>query len=441
MFLTYLELINSSQVPTRIEGWRKLRADSAVLRPIVTRQFIDALLELLAEEEFETVQHEAHLALIALQNVPSEVSAPAPPQVSQASPAVDQSLLKWLWDPFARESIVLSTTSCDYRRRDEAAGIYLGRQLCHHQFSKTKFSQIPVYAESWQEKFIDSQYKAVCLLGRLGLYGECAVKNLAYPQGRFYFLTHKRPAGTTTELDEQFHCLVERTDPHKKEYYRTLEKDGVRTDYALVQRYTVRVNSRSIVVVLCAGASSLGTLAAARWATFDLGQSVDHRPRKLIPAPDKISSDSCLEALLEVRADVTTDAWNIKEIKPLKLFVDDKPWSFQQQAWQERNIRMITIIMGDKGAKEIQFDGKTPNLQNDKSYFKMLVALALQIKEDGKIDLVALGKNKSIWGGKQKSKTKVLESLRHLKTRYLKDALATSPAVMLLADIEFVEES
>lgn len=54
-----------------------------------------------------------------------------------------------------------------------------------------------------------------------------------------------------------------------------MEQDGVRTDFAVVQRYPVELGTRHVVVVIVAGASSLGTSVAAQWAAYDLFWSTD----------------------------------------------------------------------------------------------------------------------------------------------------------------------
>ena len=429
MFKQLLELIESNNPIDRIAGWGTVRKHCARLRSELSREQFFYLLNLYGSEQHPLVLKESNGTLFALVCDLKE---------EPAALTGDPPIFPWFWKPFHQKSIVFSTTSQDHHRRDEFANLHIGRQLCRHEYGETDFWQIPVRKDSWQEKLSSQPYMAVCLLGRLGLYGnKRVVKKIANRHARFQFPKHQRARNAGEETKKKYYSLVEVENNKVVEEYYSDSHDGIRTDYAVVQRYTTRINTRNTVVINCAGTKSLGTLAAARWASWDLAESVDHQPGKFISAPDWITQNSCLEVLLEVQAKETTDAWRIKNITPLKLFLDDRPWSIQEHAWQNRNIQLITICGGEHNPSGVLFDGKPARTKKSGVYNRIIAALARLRKEDGTIEMEDLLKEENLWGSDEADERAVMKKLSELKYIHLKDALDTNSGIKLVAKVEF----
>ena len=350
----------------------------------------------------------------------------------------DPPIFPWFWEPFHQKSIVFSTTSQDHHRRDEFANLYIGRQLCRHDFSETDFWQIPVRKDSWQEKLSSQPYMAVCLLGRLELYGnKKVVKKITNRDARFQFPKHSCSKSASDVNEKEYYSIAEVENKKVIEEYYSDSQDGIRTDYAVVQRYTTRINYRNTVVINCAGTKSLGTLAAARWASWDLAESVDQQPEKFITAPEWITQNSCLEVLLEVQAKETTGAWRIKNITPIKLFLDDRPWSIQEHTWQNHNIQLITIVGDRHNPSGVLFDGRPARTKKAGVYNRIIAALARLRNEDGKIEMEDLLEERNLWGSDEVDEKAVMKKLSELKFIHLKNALDTKSGIKLIPRVEF----
>ena len=93
--------------------------------------------------------------------------------------------------------------------------------------------------------------------------------------------------------------------------YLTHEKNGKRTDYGLVQCYVVRYGNRNLVVLGLWGCSTLGALAAVKWA-IDLGKNNDP------PPVGTLDEETPLEALVKIQSD-TCDFPNMWKPEPVQL--------------------------------------------------------------------------------------------------------------------------
>lgn len=239
-------------------------------------------------------------------------------------------------------------------------------------------------------------------------------------------------------FDPDYHCIYEDLGDGRREYYRTSETDGERTDYALIQRYTVDYSGRRIVVVHCAGITTLGTLCAAQYLASHLNRPT--RPGGTpVPLPPSIEPDSSLEVLLEVKADATKPLWTPSRVELCKLFVGHAAWSARDDKWESSPTITLVCEGGDpQRPLAIKFDDKEEKMERTGQAFRLLVGLCLQAREtpDGYVDLAKLLHNSWIWGPKEVDETYVKRQLALLKVRHLHhEALSTDGGVRLQAKV------
>ena len=120
--------------------------------------------------------------------------------------------------------------------------------------------------------------------------------------------------------------------------------NGIGKDYSIVQRHTIILGQHKIALVVCAGASSLGTLAATQWATKLLAQSTHFSSDLQITTPESTTVDSRMEALLEVTAKKMPHGWVSTNVVPKKLFMDNHVWQPEFLSWEEVPNRCLEIV-------------------------------------------------------------------------------------------------
>jgi len=441
-FERILESVTSENVARRREGWRELHDSSAEFRQYLDEPQLRYLRELaFAEAEKDEVTFRVALKAIMALLVP--VESPALARTDSPSPHPDRSrwLAEWLWDPFHQRSAVLAVTATKYRRRDEGALLWLGRRLSYRDYPYIVFPQISLESPDLDPVLFSQGFQAFGVVGRLSLFGESALERLGGADLRFGFDVPRRPKGLPPgELARDYHCVVERAAGARREYHQTVEEDGFRTDFAVVQRYPVQLGTRQAVAVIIAGASSLGTSAAARWAGYDLFQPTDTLGGTPIMVPPTITAKSRMEALLCVRAKVTTSAWEDPEIKLRRLFVDGASWSPQEQQWHVSPIQVITIVRRRGRPVRILFDGQRTRLEPQRQAFRLTVALAEQARRNnGKLDIAALVANQEIWTEREPDEEYVRSRLRALRHRHLKETLVMRGGLELRAEIDEVD--
>jgi hypothetical protein len=354
----------------------------------------------------------------------------------------EPTLADWLWAPFRGPSAAFGLLDPKHRQRDELAKIVLGRHLAFRDFPQTTFHLVHLGDPKLGELLYDQRYGAVCLIGRPSLYGDEATQRWTNPEARFVFPTYQRPdALPGGSLDRNYHYILDRSggsNGGRAGKYFTREEKGKRTDYGLVQRYLVHDGVRDLVVVACAGASSLGTLAAVQWAAVDLLRPI-HQGGGLLPAPGWADFDTHLEAMLEVTADVTDFNWEWKpsQMKVLRLSLDRAFWSQEKHGWAVEAPGRITVVRAaddpDQVA-EILFDNKQAPLRKNSRMFRLLGSLCLQaaVSSSRTVDLGELRQAAGVWGeeGSVPEKT-VRRHLTQLKFRYLGEALEMGRNIVL----------
>jgi hypothetical protein len=347
-------------------------------------------------------------------------------------------LYDWVLDPFRGTSAVFGTAA-DRHLRDGMALLELRGYLSVSDFPKTDFVLVPLNQPQWEAAFHQQkQLQAIMLVGRIGLFGEDALRRWLCRQARFNFLTHVRPADCSPHaLDDQYHCIVDGEASDADGCHRTDDADGKRTDFALVQRYTVESPGGRLVVLQIAGNTSLGTLGSARWVTSRLKQpsEADGAP---IPCPPNLCADTLVEALLEVKAGINMSIWMPSTIKLLTLTTDKATWSKTNRRWHAH----ITLRCenGDPHKPLAVLFGQEEEPMDPKSQmFRLLVAICLlcQQADDRKVDLDSLAKDAWVWGNvniaaKLRGK---LASLKHAHKK-LRDLLSIGSDVHLYVDLK-----
>ncbi len=431
-------LLTSPEASRRIQGWSELHDDCVTIRWRPSREDFLFLGRVYREEDdddvwrFATTTFTEVLAALLPEGLPA--AAPAPKQGDMVP-----SLYDWILDPFRGTSAVFGTAA-DRHLRDGMALLELRGYLSVSDFPKTDFVLVPLNQPQWEAAFHQhTQFQAIMLVGRIGLFGQDALRHWTYNQARFDFFTHHRPADCQPHaLHEQYHCIVDReADDEEERYHRTKDDGGERTDFALVQRYTVEYSGGRLVVLHIAGNTSLGTLGSARWVTSWLKRQTepDGAP---IPSPANLNWDTPVEALLEVRAGINMPVWAPSRIKLLTLTTDRATWSKTNQ----RRHTHITLRCEDGDPHRplgVLFGQEEEPMDAKSQMFRLLVASCLlsQQADNRKVDLDRLANDAWVWGNvdigtKLRGK---LASLKHAHKK-LRDLLSIGPEVHFHVDLK-----
>src|SRR5262245_11342515 len=161
--------LGSWQADVRKSGWEQLRRAVEQLQFCPEGEQLNELLRWQGQEDDQAIWRLSVNALIqvALRRPGSAVPpAAAEPQLS--------SLSEWLWSSFLKESMVLRVVDPNSRRRDEDAVIMLARHLSLRDFPRTQFEGVVHEGADWG--LVPRTCGALCIVGRLGLYGPHALE-------------------------------------------------------------------------------------------------------------------------------------------------------------------------------------------------------------------------------------------------------------------------
>jgi hypothetical protein len=426
-----IHAVDSDDVSTRMYGWTSLHAGITHFQAQVTEEALDILLSIAWAERDPTVRNVAEMALVALAAKRSSAALALAKTLSgEGGGDAKPTLGGWLFEPFRQTSAVVGVTATDYRRRDEPALTCLGRRLSFDGFPLTEFPQIALDNPDLIKRVNERRYEAICIVGRLGLYGQEAVKQLSGERLRFGFLSHHRPKNLPKgQLDPDYHCVTERTGSGAIEHHLTSQTNSAQTDFGLVQRYTVKLGVRYIVVVVCAGASSLGTLAAAQWAADQLFRWTHPGDKQAIELPSQVADDSVLEVLLCVTAPKTTSAWENLQITLETLLLDGSRWTLEGRKWVSIPLKVVTLVYDVNGTTvQVLFDGTPSSMKSDSDVFQIMVSLAeCSLATPGqKVTAKELVERQKQRVGRAPNVDSLPAQMRNLKNRYLRDQLLIS---------------
>jgi hypothetical protein len=432
------KMLNSSEQILQMRGLTELHADCAEKQFVPSQEDFSFLREFLYDRANEAVRcHAMILLMTGILPLLFRNGLPAAPSCPN-SMAGRGCLCDWLWGPFQETSVVFGTAG-EYLR-DGKALMELAARIPQTAGTKPEFVLVPLNSNEWEMAFNRQQCQAVCFVGRLGLYGAEAIRQLTNRNAVYDFPSHKKPPTCPPHgLDRKFHCIDGKRDDGRKDHYRTKDKNEVRTDYAIVQRFVVAHLGGQMIVVYIAGSTSLGTLGGVLWATSqrkELG-APDGMP---LSCPENIRRDSAFEALLQVSARKDDFVWKPTDVKLLKLTAAGATWSAATGKWHPG----ITIECESGNPREsiaVFFGEEKEPMDANGQAFRLLVGIGMLSREDPerRVDLDKLAKDPWIWSGKELTKEKLRNKLASLKNRHpkLQNVLSNGPDLHLYADVRF----
>jgi hypothetical protein len=358
------------------------------------------------------------------------------PDVRKARP--EMLLGDWLFHPFKAESAVFCAADPDFHRRDEYAVIEIARRLSRDDFPRTDVRYFDTSQEEAQSALTKPLYKAIWVMGRPGLLGDPFLRQIRYDKrpmvdkrgkpARFGFDAHRRSEDSQrSAIDARYNYIVEWHGDGTHSHHPTTEGASVREDFGLVQRYPVDVGGRRLTAVICAGASSLGTLAAAIWASemlFRIPSTTGPDDMTAIPKKKRFGPASRMEALVHATANRRLPNWQAPTIELVKLFVDDVEWSPARARWVIAAPDLITLVRRQGKVAEVLFDSVHVPFRDDRNMFALTVALA-EARLDGQsqLSIDELRSNTKLWAGEDVKDSDVRQALKRLRKRYLDEAL------------------
>jgi hypothetical protein len=450
-FESIREQVSSFDSHTRIRGWNQLselritpglsRADSTL-----TPQQYATLAVFLAKERESDVRIAATAALV-LQLLPADPAQAKAREIQSKEPAPAY-LGEWFWTALQgpQPAFVFGLSDPYARRRDEDALIQLGRFLPTKTFPHVDFQAIWMSDPDLEAVLGAVPYDSVVLIGRPNLYGPVANERWKKPDARYTHPDTPRPDLEPGELCPEWHRVFENlwgqpatpfvTCDTKLDNHTTL-----RTDYAIVQRYSRNDGYRWVTVLVIAGSTSLGTLGAVMWATTQFLEPVHNGLP--IPVSPEIGKHSCLEALLEIQAPVTRGRWKPRPAKLLKLNVDRAAWNMTGNTWHVEP-PAITLAYNQNNKDELLgmlFDGEPSPLVVTAESFRILARLCESaISAPGTAvsfsDLDGDGSRRL----KKQDALRIRKQLQTLKKRYLGEGLILEKAIAHLAPAVFVDK-
>jgi hypothetical protein len=434
--------LNSQNSEQRQRAWNKLRDLWVITSPILGKEDLGLLMGCL-ERETDPDAFRAGLMAMILYPRQTLVNAPVPgTPIMGPVECTGMSLIEWLWLPFQRSSLIFSTAGTQHQLRDETCEFTLGRRLCYDRCHDLELVRFPLDNVDWQHRISDGKIKAVCILGRLGLYGPDAVHDLSMPHSHFQFPINERlQENECPDQVENYRCIREFVAGGVVDHVTNLS-NGIGKDYSIVQRHTIILGQHKIALVVCAGTSSLGTLAATQWATKQLAQSTHFSGDLQITTPKSTTVDSRMEALLEVTAKKMPHGWVSTQVVPKKLFMDNHAWQPELQTWEEVSNRCLEIVHTKGEPSSVLLDGQLVPQRKNSQGFSLLIEMATQkyVSTQSEIDIKQLAANPNIWEGATVTPSKVLKSLTMLKTRFLRSSLELGSNVFLHPEVRLIHK-
>jgi hypothetical protein len=384
------------------------------------------------------------------------------PPCEQRRLAAD-TLSHFIWNDYHQPTQVVYLGE-DLRLGDSEAVMDLISFLGVHGFPEVQRVPVPQRGfceDEWNTDEIPC-YVLIARPSRL-LPSEVALRSWMMPNARYGFPDYDTPRGPRRRWPlPDYHCVIEQLAPgvapirHEATY-----RNGRLEDYGIVQVYTATIDGRSVRVIVCAGATRLGTHAAVYLATKKLALS--HAPNNSrIPAPRKMRNGQLPNSL-----EIFFRTWTVlrkkqavksqfgleildlragRQVIPPEAFRSEaavaagavgngnSPPSFEWGTPTAKNITLfhptrqspstttIDAVWIDGWRAEFKF---TQQQQGEYEVGRLLIALALH-KQDGRatVSFETLANDTAIWrDGKTVNHEHVVGQLKTLRTRYLGDAL------------------
>lgn len=416
----------------RIDAWDEL--DENCSKYVWTDDDVTDLFMRLKQEESEKVKIHGLICLVRIQRWVLEYAKVASARIAPIS------LQNWLLQSFLPVSEKQSAASggarsavvavCDHEHiRDVQPLIKLARVLHEDAFGNTAFHLVPLRNPDWARVGL-AGLTAVCFIGRPSMFVGCdLLKQL--PQDRHFKLPEDSGTWRSQPLShktaDEFHHVIQQRSHADGLLFKAMahrdaqEMEIQRTDYAVVQRFLVRYGGHDTTVLILAGATSLGTVAAAEFLTSRSAVNSDLRSR-ITAAGKNLKAETRVEILLKAEAAVHAPPlpWEV-EYTEEKLFVDDT----------DVLRRKVTVSIGPSSGHQIPYillNGDKVSLPPKAR--ELLLAICRVAKRD-KTDTVDLRKlrDKNVWRMKHipftsASDEQVARAIRDsLKKKWLRDAV------------------
>jgi hypothetical protein len=356
-----------------------------------------------------------------------------------------------IWQPFSGKSAVIAIND-----RQQPRDAYPFQELIRHLSAsgfETTFHSVSLSDPNWTKVRLNEQF-AVSFIGRHTMYRDCAVLAEIPADLRFH-LPKDNAAMRGQPLAPEFHCITQRRTAAKPLVFEAVQEEGKgeRVDWAVVQRFSVDLGVKQVVVLFIEGATSLGTTGAGQWVASGRCDSIK------LPSGLALTDSSRLEILLKVHSQVSEPPrpWE-PTCYPAKIFIDDAKFVVQQDTLHLAVPRVIAVGTKPKGSANVcyvSFDGddvrvrsSRPNAAAAQSALFALCLKALRVGkgQDGRwaVEIAALVKDQSLWP----RGADFLKGVRHtqwfadnLKEGLLGDALTIShKSERLELNCEIVEE-
>jgi hypothetical protein len=437
-----LKRLQSSLRSERIQAWRELLSQSETSHHVLRGDDRRKLAELLVHEEDEGVFRFGVISLLGCSCCDGSVPRRPVGKPRQGSVPRELSLHDWFWSEFLKPSAVFRATEQGYGRRDSDAVERLARRLSYKDFPLVNFQPLPLHEDGWRQITTEQAYDTICIVGRLSLYGDRAINLLQYPKARFRFRRQKPPPQYQKgEQLRAYYCLQEFDGERLVDEYFTEDVQRVWTDYGIVQRYPLFLGTRTITVILCAGASTLGTVGAAQWVARDLGSLQYSTTSVPTTLPKDIGPRSCLEALIRTTGDSTASIWRPSGSELVALYLDHYRWSMRDLHWQRMKRPEITLVMQGGKAVSLLIDGQEAKVHAGSQNFHLATRLVLLASQNtqGLVDIEELARAREIWGGHKQNPSKVRQRLHNFEQRVFQGALSIGHQIRLDAIIRIVE--
>ncbi len=410
----------------------------------------DELTEVLMEEEDGGVREFGHLMVTRAGSRLEMTDAPAPAQQAPAPATSGKSVLghrqplpdpktldEFVFQHFEKPSAVLSIAEENYHRRDENAMVHIARRLPAKDYRLTTIeNDVLLGDDSWAKKLVRNNCETILITGRPCLYGQKALDCLKDDRLRFRFPMQGRPETLENgAIDKEFHCIHECEGSGARNVYSTKEMGKTRTDFGLIQVYSIYNGRHWMTVVLCAGCSSLGTFGAAWWLTYEIWRPHGVNGSSAIPVPPRIRENPRMEALISVTGDATKPICEPLHLELCGLYLDDYMWAPQGSQWRRTRAPVIDVAMEGNKPVWMSIDSEPARLVPHSQNFRLATQLALAVKRstNGSVSVASLAENRYIWSGRTIPTSKVKQRLNNLNHGALKDLITVDHDEVRLA--------
>ncbi|HJT33596.1 MAG TPA: hypothetical protein VJ783_16240 [Pirellulales bacterium] len=347
-------------------------------------------------------------------------------------PQQDRSFRHLLWKPFSEKTPSAVVAVADHEKVPDVLALNeLSRNLSKASCPATRFQLVDLKDPDWRPLDVGN-LRAICFVGRPASFKACSLID-DIPKDRVFELPEDtlgmRGQPVSKKSAEVFHHIQQnRPNAGAIKFKSQQRREAQRTrreDYAVVQRFIVRHGAKDVAIVVLAGSTSLGTYAAAQWATSEYCDS------ELQEAITQASNDPrSMEVLLEVRGTIHDPPrlWDPDEITVKKVFINGKRFA-------QGGPGTITIGLRHRKPLEVGyvlFDDDEVHIQNHNA-LAALVAVCLKAstsKPRADLPLKQIWADPGVWMSATTGDNRGLEPVSFLRDNVKKAYLMERLSVM-----------